>query len=114
MPVYQPFNVYREQLSSPYLGLALWDPAPMSSIYDRVSVGDVGFVRTGAFLRMFNAMLPYDHPSNRVFELEHYVPLGYGPSVNIVQSTLAKGNYPSRRVFMEENAHNPQAVTPSE
>ncbi|KAI0285674.1 hypothetical protein BC826DRAFT_112948 [Russula brevipes] len=113
MPVDQPFNVYREQLSSHYLGLALWDPAPNPSINDRVSIGDVGFVREGVFLRMFNVILPHNHPSNKkIGEPDHYDPLDCGPFVNLLGSTLTKGDYPSRHVSTEES--NPLAATPND
>ncbi|KAI0285688.1 hypothetical protein BC826DRAFT_113392 [Russula brevipes] len=111
----QPSNVYREQLSSLYLGLALWDPAPNPSINDRVSIGDVGFVSEGAFLRMFNVILPHDHPSNKkIGEPDRYDPLDLGPFFNSRESTLKKPDYLSRHVSTEENAHNPLAATPND
>ncbi|KAI0285681.1 hypothetical protein BC826DRAFT_1178973 [Russula brevipes] len=114
MPVGEPFNVYREQLSSHYLGLALWDPAPDPTINDRVSIGDVGFVREGAFSRMFNVTLSHNHPSNRtVGEPDHYDPLDLGKFVNSRKPTLDKGDYLSRQVSSEEN-DNPQAAKPSD
>ena len=64
MPVERPFNVYQEHLSSPPLGLALWKPSP-ENLYDQVSIGDVGFLSEGAFIRMFNVTLPWDDKSNR-------------------------------------------------
>jgi hypothetical protein len=113
MPVDEPFNVYREHLTSLYLGLALWDPAPDSTINDRVSIGDVGFVREGAFSRMFNVILKHDHQSNqKIGKPDHYVPLHLDAFVNSRESTLNKGDYRSRRVSTEEN--NPLTETPSE
>ncbi|KAI0299855.1 hypothetical protein BC826DRAFT_715775 [Russula brevipes] len=112
MPVSQPHNVYREQLSSHCLGLALWDPAPNPSINDHVSIGDVGFVRQGVFLRMFNVTLPHDHPSNKkIGEPDPYNPLDPGSFVNLFGSTLTKGDYPSRHVSAEED---PLAATPDD
>lgn len=64
MPVDPPFNVYRDQLTSLYHGLALWNPNPPKMIYNHVSIGDVGYVREGVFIRMFNVILPWDHESN--------------------------------------------------
>jgi hypothetical protein len=64
MPVDQPWNVYREQLSALYHGYALWEPSPMGGLYDMVSIGDVGYVYNGSFYRMFNVTLPWDDPSN--------------------------------------------------
>jgi hypothetical protein len=114
MPVDQPFNIYREQLAYLGLGIALWDPAPDSTINDHVSIGDVGFVREGAFIRMFNVTLPHDHQSNEVFgEPDHYDPLDLGRFANIRRSTLDEGDYLSRHVSTEVN-DNPQAATPNE
>jgi len=69
MSVDQPFNIYREQLSSHYHGLALWDPKPVENLYKQpghVSIGDVGYLDNGAFMRMFNVTLPWDDPSNKL------------------------------------------------
>jgi hypothetical protein len=79
MPVDQPFNIYREQLSSQYHGLALWDPDPVPGLFkdpDHVSIGDVGYLDNGTFVRIFNVKLPRDHPSNqRILK----IPEGYKP-----------------------------------
>jgi hypothetical protein len=65
MPVEPPLHVYREQLSPLFNGLALWQPDP-EDVYDHVSIGDVGYISdNGAFIRMFNVTLPWDHPLNR-------------------------------------------------
>ena len=69
MSVDQPFNIYREQLSSLNHGLALWDPKPVENLHLRpghVSIGDVGYLDNGAFMRMFNVTLPWDDPSNKL------------------------------------------------
>ena len=69
MPVDQPFNIYREQLSSQRRGLALWDPDPVRGLFKvpgHVSIGDVGFLDNGTFVRMFNVTLPWDDPSNEL------------------------------------------------
>ena len=63
MSVDQPFNIYREQLSSLHHGLALWDPKPVDK---HVSIGDVGYLDNGAFIRMFNVTLPWDDTSNKL------------------------------------------------
>ena len=34
--------------------------------YTSVEIGDVGFVRQGYFHRLFNILLPEDHPSHQV------------------------------------------------
>ena len=64
MPVDEPFNVYQKLLTSLSHGIALWNPNPVEGLYDRVSIGDVGYICDGSFIRMFNVMLPWDDPSN--------------------------------------------------
>ena len=69
MSVDQPFNIYREQLSSLYHGLALWDPKPVENLHKQpghISIGDVGYLYNGTFMRMFNVTLPWDDPSNEL------------------------------------------------
>ena len=66
MPVDQPFNIYREQLSSLHHGLALWDPKPDDKQADHVAIGDVGYLDNGAFVRIFNVTLPWDDPLNKL------------------------------------------------
>ncbi|KAH9961774.1 hypothetical protein BC827DRAFT_259239 [Russula dissimulans] len=58
-------HTFREELAIKYplLGHALWEPDP-GGLYDAVQVGDVGLIRGGCFHRLFNALLPRDHPSN--------------------------------------------------
>ena len=115
MPVNPPFTVYRDQLSSLYHGLALWKPNPPKTIYDKVSIGDVGYVREGVFIRMFNVMLPWDHESNRTLgEPLPYESLSCGPFANILEDPLDKGEYCSRYISAEINAGNRQAMAPDE
>ena len=47
----------------PAYGHALWEPSS-GRLYSAVEVGDVGFVREGQFRRLFNVLLPADHPSH--------------------------------------------------
>jgi hypothetical protein len=58
---------FREELAVKYptLGHALWEPDP-GGLYHAVEVGDVGLIRRGRFHRLFNALLPRDHPLNPV------------------------------------------------
>ena len=88
------YDTYREELAKAYpgFGYALWEPDPgkqdpgeqdlgeqdpgEQNIPIQVGVGDVGFVREGRFQRLFNTLLPADHPSNQLFGVpEHYEPL---------------------------------------
>jgi hypothetical protein len=109
-----PFNVYREQLTSLSLGHALWEPSPVRNIYEQVSIGDVGYVSEGFFHRILNVTLPWDHASNKVFELEPYEPLKSDSFTNIREAHLAQGNFPSRHVTTRENANNENAANPGE
>ncbi len=47
----------------------MWDPKPVENLYKEpghVSIGDVGYLDNGAFMRMFNVTLPWDDPSNKL------------------------------------------------
>jgi len=91
------FHTYREQLAHLYHGCALWEPAP-AGLYDKVRVGDVGFVLHGHFIRFFNALLPADDP-NQGYDLPRdYVQLSMGPFGNIRTLTLPLGDYCSNSV----------------
>jgi hypothetical protein len=115
MPVDQPWNVYREQLSSLYHGYALWEPDPVKNLYDRVSIGDVGYVHNGFFYRMFNVTLPSNHPSNnKLGKLEDYKPLDLGQYLSIHEGRFNKGDYHTPNVAGEENTGDTRAKTPRE
>ena len=107
-----PYTVYREELTSLYHGHALWQPDP-ANVYERVSVGDVGYVRRGYFFRMFNVLLESVHPSNRIIDVpEFYDPLDLGPFVNVRHSRLSRGDYHSRYVSTQEHDFGRQALAP--
>ena len=115
MPVDPPFTVYRDQLSAPSHGLALWHPNPPKTIYNNVSVGDVGYLHEGMFIRMFNVMLPWDHPSNAVLgEPEPYDPLGRDHTHMIRFSNFGQVVHCSCFVTAQTNAGNLQAMTRDE
>ena len=65
--------IFREELAKehPIFGRALWEPDPGGQ-YNAVEVGDVGFIRSGRFHRLFNVLHPKDHPSHQ--HKPHYVP----------------------------------------
>jgi hypothetical protein len=100
MPL-QPFSVYNQQLSSHRYGYALWEPDPGRS-NDHVSIGDVGYIRKGRFVRMFNVLLPWNHPRNGTHggTLEPYDQLAM-PFINTHTSTFGQVTYPSRYVTAE-------------
>jgi hypothetical protein len=97
MPL-SPCDVYREHLRSLGNGHPLWRPDP-ANLYQQVSIGDVGYVREGSFIRIFNVLLPHDDPSNCLFgEPEPYSRLDLGPFGNIRRSKFSRGDYYSREV----------------
>jgi hypothetical protein len=117
MPVDQPWNVYREQLSSLYHGYALWEPAPVKSLYDKVSIGDVGYVYNGFFYRMFNVTLQWDNSKNQRFGASkpvNYKPMRRDDFTNIHESPFTRGDYYSPHVSRQSNTDNMFAQVPRE
>ena len=111
----EPFKVYREQLTSQYHGVALWNPNPAANLFDsvRVSIGDVGNLSKGEFIRMFNVILPWNHPLNRKFgELDPFGSLEQDNSVNVRRSELHQVEYHSPQVSKVENTGNVHANIP--
>ena len=107
----QPSNIYRDQLTSLYHGLALWNPDPVKDIYDQVSIGDVGYMSSeGDFIRMFNVTLPRDDQSNRRHAEQPgpYDPLT--PSI-IIRRRFGPIDRYSRKVSNVGNAGNIHADT---
>ena len=99
MPFEQPFNVYRERLSSLYNGLALWNPNPVHGLYNQVSIGDVGYISEGTFIRMFNVTLSWDDESNNALgEPCRYEPLRLGDFA-IDRKRFGQIDYYSRHVL---------------
>ena len=117
MPVDLPpaSKVYQDQMATLSHGLALWDPNPLKEIYDKVSIGDVGYLHEGSFIRMFNVMLPWSHDSNRALgEPEPYKSLDCGPFANTFKRQFNRVKHYTHYVSAEANAGNTQAVTPDE
>jgi len=113
MTIEQPFHIYQEQLSSIYHGLALWKPNPQG-LYKQVSIGDVGYVDEGAFIRLFNVTLPWDDESNKTLgDPFYYDPLS-PDSFTIRPEPFGKSDHYSRGVSREDNAHNILAKTPDQ
>ena len=56
-------HTFRDLLAikHPAYGHALWEPNPVG-LYPAIQVGDVGCVHHGEFIRLFNALLPENHP----------------------------------------------------
>jgi hypothetical protein len=117
MPEGQPYDIYRERLSSLYHGYALWEPGPVEDLYEKVSVGDVGYVYNGFFYRMFNVTLPWGDLSNQKFgasKPENYEPMKKEEFERISKSRLAKGDYYSPNVTSQKNSNNVYAQNPCE
>ena len=114
MPVEQPFNVYREQLASLYHGLALWRPNPVRVSTTRSSIGDVGYISEGAFIRMFNVTLPWDDESNRNLVIPDPLRFSKPDHSGIVRENFGKVDYYSRHVSREENTDNVRASSPEQ
>jgi hypothetical protein len=81
------YDIYREELAikHPAYGHALWEPSP-GGRYTSVEIGDVGFIRQGYFHRLFNILLPEDHPSH-----QDGVPQGHEPLLLRVTSPTNTG-----------------------
>jgi hypothetical protein len=108
-------KVYRDQMTTLSYGLALWNPNPPKEIYDKVSIGDVGYLYEGSFIRMFNVMLPWTHESNRTLgEPEPYESLDCGPFANTLKHQFDRVKHCSRYVSAETNAGNSQSMIPDE
>ena len=93
------YDIFREQLAIKYpsYGHALWEPSPRNP--DRpVQVGDVGFIRRGKFHRLFNALLPEDHPSHEFGVPEHYETLVPTLMYHLDTGSLSRNNYCSAGV----------------
>ena len=111
-----PFSVYQDQLTELSHGIALWNPNPSKEIYNMVSIGDVGYLHEGAFTRMFNVTLPWNHPSNALLGIpEPYDPLDNGPFANISEyHHFGKVVFHSHYVTEETNAGKSQDMASDE
>ena len=106
-------DVYWDQLSTLSHGIALWNPNPPKNVYNNVSIGDVGYLQEGTFIRMFNAILPWDDPSNGTFgNPDPYEPVDYSSFANTLERKFGRVEHYSRSVFAMENTRNIQAIGP--
>ncbi|KAF8575467.1 hypothetical protein K439DRAFT_1369932, partial [Ramaria rubella] len=69
-------GIYVNQLILQKEGYPLWDPDPQNE--PAVEIADVGYIKNGAFVRLFNASRPYGDKSNKYGVPEFYVPLEIG------------------------------------
>jgi hypothetical protein len=94
------YDIFRHHLviKFPAYGHALWDPEP-GRLYHSVEIGDVGYIREGKFNRLFNALLPADHPSHRNFGVpEYHEQLTLNMENHINNCNLSPNNFCSAKV----------------
>lgn len=94
------YDVFRDQLAIKYPvhGHALWEPNS-GELHHAIEVGDVGYIRQGNFLRLFNVLLPANHPSHQKFGVpESHEPLKPGIVDHIDSSTLGPETFCSAGV----------------
>jgi hypothetical protein len=73
-----------------------------------VRVGDVGFIRDGYFQRLFNALLPADHPSHDNFGVpEWHEPLLLNFPTHIRTSIDQQRVFTSQRVMRDSFVEDP-------
>ncbi|KAH9032026.1 hypothetical protein EDB85DRAFT_2089383 [Lactarius pseudohatsudake] len=95
------YDTFRAQLAiaHPAFGHALWKPDPGQ--YPPVQIGDVGFIRQGKFHRLFNALLPANHPSHDSRGTpEYHEPLRLRLQDHIDPGILSPSNFYSYGVNM--------------
>jgi hypothetical protein len=89
----------------------------VENLYEKVSIGDVGYIYNGSFYRMFNVMDSWDKapPANqRLGEPDQYEPLVWDPFPNIHETHLHKVDFHSPNVSGQENIYNRGALTARE
>ena len=79
-------------------------------LYSTVEVGDVGFIREGKFHRLFNVLLPADHPSQIFGVPEYHQPLELNIQPHIYMTTLSQNDFRSRGVKVESGGLGIQAL----
>ena len=100
--------IYRDQLADtfPAFGHALWEPS-LEGEHGPVKIGDVGYTRQGKFHRLFNALLPADHPSHCGIPLPgHHEPLNPSVSDHIDRGILKPDHHCSVGVDVETEMDN--------
>jgi hypothetical protein len=100
------YDIYREELGIKYpaYGHALWEPSP-GGRYTSVEIGDVGFIRQGYFHRLFNILLPEDHPSHQDGVPQYHEPLVLRMASPINTGTLQPNNLRSNGVLDRSDEH---------
>lgn len=81
---------YAEQMSCLHHGYALFEPDPEGCGSDKIRIGDVGYVRDGAFFRLFNICASADDPIN-----SFGVPVDFEPLRESFRRTHARTSLPA-------------------
>ena len=86
----------------------MWDPKPVEKLHKQpgghVSIGDVGYLYNGAFMRMFNVTIPWDDPSNKLLgkpdKYERIKPRHFG---DVRDNEIREGEYYTPHVSKADN-----------
>lgn len=108
------YDIFREELAKKFhaFGHALWEPGP-GELYGPVAIGDVGFITLGKFHRIFNVLLPEDHPTHANFRTpEYYEPLQLSMEKHIDTGTLSPNDFCSAEVKVVSGGLNIFSLRP--
>ncbi|KAH8108421.1 hypothetical protein DFH11DRAFT_1822460 [Phellopilus nigrolimitatus] len=110
------YDVYSEQLFSLRNGHALYEPDPAGQDYDKVRIGDVGYVHYGVFHRLFNICYDAHDPINKLGVPEYFEPIHPDDRKEYNRTPLPPGVMSSssvRRIGGKIGASGPAAVEQS-
>ena len=110
------FSHHASRATVPHLpGATLASISSLGIFYDRVSIGDVGYVSEGAFICMSDVRLPWDDESNRTFDIPNCDdPLGFGHLSTIRRETFDEVDHYFHCISRDENANYVQAASPEQ
>ena len=96
------YDIFRHHLAMtfPAYGFPIWEPSP-GNLFPAVEIGDVGHICQGKFRRLFNVLLPADHPSHQnigVPEYHEQLTLNIGNHIDV--GTLSPHNFYSAGVTL--------------
>jgi hypothetical protein len=95
------YDIFRHHLAIKFPAFmdTLFGNQILGILYPAVEVGDVGFIRQGKFHRLFNVLLPAEHPSHRNFGVpEYHEQLTLNMESHITFSQLSPNNLCSAKV----------------
>ena len=102
------YQLYQNALTPAGYGTPLWEPSSTTG-QTPSRIGDVGYLRFGTFVRLFNVSLPSGHPENEYGEPEHYVPFLVHPTER-ARKVLPKGIIASSGVQVLSSQHNDRSI----